>query len=266
MCQALDIQCIDLTRLTEDLNVRMGQHAQWMHAFTGAKYAADGVSLIPTGLDKTHTNSYGAKMNAWLIANADTSLKKYSRHKVQPTYNADFADAANPDYEVSSYAAPTGVSALWPAYTDASGRVWNGTVFGDVGGQDKITAENFTAQLGADGSITLGVANNRGKIAGSSDGIMMYYVQLPAGTTFKGRLCRLWPQERRAVQRPRRHPGLRRRGYPEAGDRGLCRRLHRHLWRQRPGLGWVRLPPDRRGFRLHLRWVLRLPQLQRDLP
>ena len=185
MCQALDIQCIDLTRLTEDLNVRMGQHAQWMHAFTGAKYAADGVSLIPTGLDKTHTNSYGAKMNAWLIANADTSLKKYSRHKVQPTYNADFADAANPDYEVSSYAAPTGVSALWPAYTDASGRVWNGTVFGDVGGQDKITAENFTAQLGADGSITLGVANNRGKIAGSSDGIMMYYVQLPAGTTFK---------------------------------------------------------------------------------
>ena len=185
MCQALDIQCIDLTRLTEDLNVRMGQHAQWMHAFTGAKYAADGVSLIPTGLDKTHTNSYGAKMNAWLIANADTSLKKYSRHKVQPTYNADFADAANPDYEVSSYAAPTGVSALWPAYTDASGRVWNGTVFGDVGGQDKITAENFTAQLGADGSITLGVANNRGKIAGSSDGLMMYYVQLPAGTTFK---------------------------------------------------------------------------------
>ena len=124
-------------------------------------------------------------MNAWLIANADTSLKKYSRHKVQPTYNADFADAANPDYEVSSYAAPTGVSALWSAYTDASGRVWNGTVFGDVGGQDKITAENFTAQLGADGSITLGVDNNRGKIAGSSDGIMMYYVQLPAGTTFK---------------------------------------------------------------------------------
>ena len=185
MCAALNIQCIDLTQLTEDLNVRMGQHAQWMHAFTGAKYAADGVTLIPTGLDKTHTNSYGAKMNAWLIANADTSLKKYSRHKVQPTYNADFADAANPDYEVSSYAAPTGASALWPAYTDASGQVWNGTIFGDVGGQDKITAENFTAQPNADGSITLGVANNRGKIAGSSDGLMMYYVQLPAGTTFK---------------------------------------------------------------------------------
>lgn len=184
MCAQLGIPCIDLTQLTRDLNVKMGEDAQWMHAFTGAKYAADGVTLVPTGLDKTHTNSYGAKMNAWLIANADSPLKAYSRNKSQPSYKADFADAANPDYEVSSYQAPTAASALWPAYTDASGRVWNGTVFGDVGGQDKISGGDFTAQVNADGSITLSVANNRGKIAGSSDGLMMYYVQLPAGTTF----------------------------------------------------------------------------------
>ena len=184
MCSQLGISCIDLTTLTRDLNVRMGEGAQWMHSFTGARYAEDGETLIPTGLDKTHTNSYGARMNAWLIANADSPLKAYSRHKCRPSYRADFANAANPDYVVSSYQAPAGTSALWPAYTDASGRVWNGTVFGDVGGQDKISAENFTAQPNADGSITLGVANNRGKIAGSSDGLMMYYVQLPDGSTF----------------------------------------------------------------------------------
>ncbi len=185
MCAALGIECIDLTALTRDLNVRMGEDAQWMHAFTGAKYAEDGVTLIPTGLDKTHTNSYGAKMNAWLIANADTSLKAFSRNKRQPSYKADFADAANPDYEVSDYQAPTAFSELWPAYTDANGTVWHGSVFGDVGGQDKITGDDFAAVLNADGSITLSVANNRGKIAGSSDGLMMYYVQIPAGTTFK---------------------------------------------------------------------------------
>ena len=184
LCETLGVQCIDLTAVTQKLNVFLGDQAQWMHAFTGAKYDADGVTLIPTGLDKTHTNSYGAKMNAWLIANADSSLRKYSRGKLPPTFAADFADAVNPDYEVSDYKSPTQASTLWPAYTDASGRIWNGTVFGDIGGQDKVSGGDFTAQPGSDGSITLGVANNRGKIAGSSDGLMMYYVKLPAGSTF----------------------------------------------------------------------------------
>lgn len=183
LCEALNLDCIDLTEATKELNVEMGEDAQWMHSFTGAKYDEDGVSLIATGLDKTHTNSYGAKMNAWLIAGADSALNAFSKDKVKPSYEANFEEAVNPDYEVSSYQSPTGTSELWEAYTDSNGTVWNGSVFGDIGGQDKVAGGDFTAEVTEDG-VTLGVANNRGKIASSVDGLMMYYVQLPAGTEF----------------------------------------------------------------------------------
>ncbi|MDO4327427.1 MAG: pectinesterase family protein [bacterium] len=183
MCSDLGIDCIDLTKETIALNVQLADGAQWMHSFTGAKYAEDGTTLVATGLDKTHTNSYGAKMNAWLIANADSALKAYSKGKVKPSYETDFADAVNPDYVVSDYKSPTETSALWPAFTDADGNVWYGSVFGSVGGQDKVTNGDFTASVG-DGTITLGVANNRGKIASAEEGMMMYYMQLPAGTEF----------------------------------------------------------------------------------
>ncbi|MGN0158842.1 MAG: hypothetical protein ACI39W_06865, partial [Brotaphodocola sp.] len=183
MCEDLSLNCIDLTNETKMVNIELGKDAQWMHSFTGAKYDADGVNLVATGLDKTHTNSYGAKMNAWLIANADSNIKKFSKGKKRPSYEADFADAINPDYKVSDYQSPAEPSTIWPSFTDADGRVWYGSVFGDVGGQDKISTDNFIADIRED-SISLGVANNRGKVASGSEGMMMYYVQLPAGTAF----------------------------------------------------------------------------------
>lgn len=183
MCGALGIEYIDLTELTKELNVELGEEVQWLHSFTGAKYGTDGSSLTATGLDKTHTNSYGAKMNAWLIAEAQTSLKTFSKNKVRPSYEADFADAVNPDYQVSDYQSPTEPSAIWPVYIDRDEKVWSGSVFGDVGGQGNITGGDFTSAVGEDG-VTLGVANNRGKIASTVDGLMMYYIKLPAGTEF----------------------------------------------------------------------------------
>lgn len=184
LCAALGIPCIDLTAATIQENVALGKNAQWLHSFTGAKEGKKG-ALTATGLDLTHTNRYGAKLNAWLLVDLakDTALGAYSKSKAKPAYDLYFGDAVNPDYVPSSYKAPTAASALWPAYTDESGTVWNGSAFGNVGGDDKITGGDFTAVV--DGStVTLGVANNRGKIASTVDGIMMYYVQLPAGTQF----------------------------------------------------------------------------------
>ena len=184
MCSELHLICVDLTDATINENIAMGKKAQYTHSFTGAKADKRG-KLSPTGLDLTHTNSYGAKLNAWLIAQltADTPLGAYNRNKAKPTYKQFYGDAANPDYVPSSYAAPTQTSKLWPAFTDASGTVWNGSVFGNVGGDDKISGGDFTAAVDGQ-NITLGVANNRGKIASTVDGLMMYYVQLPAGTNF----------------------------------------------------------------------------------
>ena len=184
MCSELHLICVELTDATINENVAMGKQAQYTHSFTGAKEGKKG-QMIPTGLDLTHTNSYGAKLNAWLIdqLTIDTPLGAYSKHKEKPTYNAFYGDAANPDYVPSSYAAPTESSKLWTSFTDAAGNVWNGSVFGNVGGADKISGGDFTAVVDGE-TITLGVANNRGKIASTVDGLMMYYIQLPAGTNF----------------------------------------------------------------------------------
>ena len=184
MCSELSLICVDLTSATISENLSMGKKAQYTHSFTGAKVDKKG-KLSPTGLDLTHTNCYGAKLNAWLISQltADTPLGAYNKHKAKPTYKQFYGDAANPDYVPSSYAAPTEASKLWPAFTGADGTVWNGSVFGNVGGDDKISGGDFTAVIDGQ-NITLGVANNRGKIASTVDGLMMYYVQLPAGTNF----------------------------------------------------------------------------------
>ena len=186
LAAALNIPCIDLTAITLERNVAMGEGAQWLHAWNGAKLDEDGVTMIATALDKTHTNSYGAKMNAWAIAQAaeGTALAPYVKAgKTQPSYEADFSAAINPDYVPVSYTAPTADSALWPAYTDAQGNVWHGTVFGDVGGENKITNGSFFANE-VEGGMNIGVTGNAGKISSATDGMIFYYTRLPAGTAF----------------------------------------------------------------------------------
>ncbi|MFR5909027.1 MAG: hypothetical protein ACLUFT_12055 [Gemmiger formicilis] len=111
----------------------------------------------------THTNSYGAKLNAWLIdqLTIDTPLGAYSKHKEKPTYKQFYGDAANPDYVPSSYVSPTENSTLWPAFTDANGTVWNGSVFGNVGAMIKspaaISPQQLTAKTSPSASPTTAV-------------------------------------------------------------------------------------------------------------
>ncbi len=62
---------------------------------------------------------------------------------------------------------------------------WKGSVFGDIGGLDKITAENFEITEKGDGTVVLRSANDRGKIASTSEGIAFYYREVPAGADFE---------------------------------------------------------------------------------
>ena len=48
---------------------------------------------------------------------------------------------------------------------------WEGTVFGSVGGNDKITAGNFEISENEDGTVKVKSGNNRGKLSGGTDGI-----------------------------------------------------------------------------------------------
>ncbi len=80
----------DLTIATRDLNVELGEGAKWMHCFTAGEYEDEAkTKIIPavSSVDKTHTNSYGAKMNAWLIGDLtkDTPLGKHFTKKEKPS-------------------------------------------------------------------------------------------------------------------------------------------------------------------------------------
>ncbi len=62
---------------------------------------------------------------------------------------------------------------------------WKGSVFGDVGAQDKITPVNFGITEQGDGTVTLRSSNDRGKIAGSTEGIAYYYQEIDPGVNFE---------------------------------------------------------------------------------
>lgn len=62
---------------------------------------------------------------------------------------------------------------------------WKGTVFGDVGGQDKITAANFGITEHADSTVTLRSSADRGKISGSTEGIAYYFQQMDPEADFE---------------------------------------------------------------------------------
>lgn len=61
---------------------------------------------------------------------------------------------------------------------------WEGTVFGSVGGNDKITAENFEISENEDGTVKVKSGNNRGKLSGGTDGIAYYYKGIPLNADF----------------------------------------------------------------------------------
>jgi hypothetical protein len=62
---------------------------------------------------------------------------------------------------------------------------WGASVFGDVGGLDKIVADNFEIAEKGPGEVLLRSSNDRGKIASTSEGIAFYYRQVPAAADFE---------------------------------------------------------------------------------
>jgi hypothetical protein len=62
---------------------------------------------------------------------------------------------------------------------------WKASVFGDVGGLDKISAENFEIAEKEAGTVSLRSLNDRGKIASTSEGIAYYYREVSASADFE---------------------------------------------------------------------------------
>lgn len=183
MGSALNIPVCDLTAQTIALNMQVDTDSdtendtKYMHAWTSKK---------ETSVDNTHTNLFGAAVNAYLIAgdlkDSTSGLKAYLKKNLADPMNSVAAwkeKSINADYVEPVYTQPATTSEKWPSYKDSNGNVWYASLFGASVSDSKTT-------MGADANsnMNISVTNNGGKIAASQDGIAMYYVRIPVGSSF----------------------------------------------------------------------------------
>ena len=175
------VTVLDLTSRTRDVYERLGaQGVKDRHAWTSQREAS---------IDNTHTNLYGAQCNAWFIADellqSSCGLKNYV---VTDPQVPQFSESSiNPNYQGQAFSAPTSLSSFWPSVGD-----WKGTVFGNLDGYEYLNNMYFSLGQEGDGGIRIAVGGDSpltrsgdiGKISAESDGLAMYYQQIPASQNF----------------------------------------------------------------------------------
>ncbi|SEG00191.1 pectinesterase family protein [Lachnospira multipara] len=170
----LGITVVDMTTLTKNLYDELGaSETLYLHAWN---------SSSESSVDNTHANIYGATYWAYLLTQAvketDNSLAKYIVSAQAPT-KADTL-VVNPEYTEADYTpiAEGTSSSIWKNVG-----IWSGSVFGNVGGADKISTDNFALEE-ANGGVRIAALKGNGKIASTVDGLAMYYYKIPVGSTF----------------------------------------------------------------------------------
>lgn len=172
---AVSVEVVDLTAYTKELYTELGADGTLkLHAWLSNKEGS---------VDNTHLNIYGAKKIAYKIAKdiQTKNIEGVSSHfwtGAEPT-EADLV--SNPAYKEPEYTAPAddALSALCESYMIGD-VAFKGTAFGDLGGAP--SKGNHILETDADGNMHIQVKNNAGKIATTTDGIVMYYYKVPAGS------------------------------------------------------------------------------------
>ncbi|MBD5583505.1 MAG: hypothetical protein HDQ88_00240 [Clostridia bacterium] len=180
---ATNTTVVDLTELTKADYTAIGhEKASDYHCWTATKGG------VRDGLDKTHTNLYGAKMNAYRFANAilesDSSLKVNVRTNItKPDHDTEYAASINKNYVEPDYVAPdlTKRSSEWTINADSE---WYGSVFGDIGGESAAKASNYTVNQLSENSFKIGNTSGKGKIASGGDGIACVFQKLDPNQNF----------------------------------------------------------------------------------
>ncbi|MDE7306024.1 MAG: hypothetical protein K2N33_01400 [Clostridia bacterium] len=196
-----NLLCIDLTDVTKTDYKALGyDEASKYHAATGAKWVDEGKTIkVATGLDATHTNLYGAKMNAYYIANAVKSSNlalsaNVRTNIVKPAYANYETAIVNSGYTIpdkESFDPTKDASTFWQGINGTTvdsadtqtQYKWYATAFGASAKADnnyfKITQDN------SDGlSFTLKAESGKGKIESGGDSIAAVFIQVPFKTAF----------------------------------------------------------------------------------
>jgi len=168
--QDVNVAVVDMTTLTKNLYDSLGTTGSLdLHAWTSSNSSS---------VDNTHTNIYGGTYNAYLITKTvkELGVTGLAEHITVAEPDKATTLVSNPDYKEAVYTPVTGKSELW-----ADAGIFSGTAFGDLGG--KPTTTNYTLALDGQ-NINMVVRNNKGKIASTADGVIMYYYQIPADKNF----------------------------------------------------------------------------------
>lgn len=186
LAEEKSVALVDLTAITKQIYTEQGDGALQYHAYRTYKLDTDGTTKIPDNADTTHLNELGAKMVAYQFAQAlnNTSCGLKAQVKstaTAPTYENDFHDRINENFvkPVASAFDPSKASQIWTGVTEEG---WYGTVFGDVGGADKIAAKNFGITA-SNGTFTLSCLGN-GKFSSSTDGMAAIFMPIDASKDF----------------------------------------------------------------------------------
>ncbi len=172
---------IDNTSYTKDLYEKLGDDETVnLHAWLGHKSGS---------VDNTHLNAYGASVLAYHVVNEiASSNKKFGKlvaKKVAEPVKVLILEP-NPSYVIPTYEQFTADKKSSNFETTAP---WFGTVFGDCGGAEKISNPEIfeIVENGKTVNMHSGSKDTKtsaGKIAAGSDGIAMYFQQIPADKDF----------------------------------------------------------------------------------
>lgn len=183
--KALGIPVVDMTSMTKEFYDTIGiENSIYLHAWP---------SDNPLSVDNTHTNIWGGRVNAYLCLRAVKALgiKGISEHIIVenesfdhnlfagevPVPSKDRYLVPNENYVPTIFNAKLPESKNWKNIGE-----WKGTVFGDI--SEKPSMKNFILEQDGNGNMHIAVRNNAGKIAAVSDGIAMYYREVPADKKF----------------------------------------------------------------------------------
>ncbi len=174
--KAVGVPVIDMTQLTRDEYEKLGSdNTIYLHAWP---------SNNKLSVDNTHTNIWGARVNAYMIMSAvkELNISGLSENVVNIDNNPlDYKEkflVSNKDYVPVVFSDKLEQSKLFEDYGG-----YKGTVFGDV--LKNVSSDNFTLEADKDGNMHIAVRNNMGKISAVTDGIAMYYKKVDITQNFR---------------------------------------------------------------------------------
>lgn len=171
----LNVPVVDMTDFTRKLYESVGpEKSVKFHAWPSNKSLS---------VDNTHTNVWGARINAWAIMSCIKNmniqgLSEYvTNTEENPLDNEEKYLISNPDYVPVVFDSNLSQSSLFQDYGE-----FKGTVFGDI--LSDVSKEHFTLETDEHGDMHIAVRHNCGKISAVTDGIAMYYKKVPVGEKF----------------------------------------------------------------------------------